>query len=235
MRDAGRPVVDRVVLLAWVVVFAAPVLGGCSFTEVKEEETPIEPVILIDETGKRWDVTTAVNKYGFEVDRFESGLGPRAIEPLIEPEMLSPGDSGYPAGDAPFPVIGTTINGDARAYGKLDLTDNEIVDDWVGEAPVVVAYCPPVDMAAVYSRVADGDVVTLSASGWTYDRLFVLYDFETESLWYRLPGTNGLTCVAGHYEGLELPEVVSAVEPWNAWRASFPNTKVLAGQFTARR
>jgi hypothetical protein len=89
-------------------------------------------------------------------------------------------------------------------------------------------------MAAVYSRVVDGEVLTLSASGWTYDRLFVLYDFETESLWYRLPDTNALTCVAGHHEGDELPEVVSAVEPWNAWRTSFPDTKVLEGQFLSQ-
>jgi hypothetical protein len=132
---------DRIVLLAWVaLVAAAPVLGGCSFTEVNEEETPIEPVVLIDETGKKWDVTSAVNKYGFEVDRFEFGLGPRAIRPLIEPEMLSPGDSGYPSDDAPFLVIGTAINGDARAYGKLDISAHEVVDEIVGGAPVAVAY-----------------------------------------------------------------------------------------------
>lgn len=79
----------------------------------------------------------------------------------------------------------------------------------------------------MYSREIDGEILTLSASGWTYDRLFVLYDYETESIWYHLPGTNALSCIAGPYEGRELPEVVSVVRPWNKWRASFPNTKFL--------
>jgi len=83
------------------------------------------------------------------------------------------------------------------------------------------------DLAAVYSRTVDGEVLTLGASGWTYDRLFVLYDYETESLWYHLPGTNALACVSGPYEGRELPELVSVVEPWNRWKLSFPNTKIL--------
>jgi hypothetical protein len=79
----------------------------------------------------------------------------------------------------------------------------------------------------VYSREIDGKVLTISASGWTYDRLFVLYDYETESIWYQLPGTSELTCVAGHYEGRTLPELVSAFEPWKLWREAFPQTKIL--------
>ena len=135
---------DSVVFFALLTaVVAAAFLGGCSFTEVTEdtEKQPVpDPVVLTDQTGKEWDITTAVWKYGFEVERFEFGLGPRAIRPLIEPEMLSPGDFGYPADDAPFLVIGVSINKDDRAYGKMDLIKNEIVDEYIGGAPVAVAY-----------------------------------------------------------------------------------------------
>ena len=86
----------------------------------------------------------------------------------------------------------------------------------------------------MYSRAIDGEVLTLSASGWTYDRLFVLYDYETESIWYHLSGTNALTCIAGPHEGRELPEVVSVVGPWNGWRASFPETKILQSSVTQK-
>jgi len=89
-------------------------------------------------------------------------------------------------------------------------------------------------MAAVYSREIDGDVLTISSSGWTYDRLFVLYDYETESIWYHLPDTNALTCIAGKYEGRELPELISVVKPWNHWRSSHPNTKILLTNFIKR-
>lgn len=123
-----------------VVFVAASVLGGCSFTEVNEEEMAAEAVVIVDRTGKEWDVTEAVSRFGFEVERFEFGLGPHAIRPLIEPELLSPGDLGYPGPDEQFLVIGASINGDARAYGKLDLMRNEVVDDYIGGAAVAVAY-----------------------------------------------------------------------------------------------
>ncbi len=86
----------------------------------------------------------------------------------------------------------------------------------------------------MYSREIDGEILTISASGWTYDRLFVLYDYETESVWYHLPGTNALTCIAGPYEGRELPELVSVVEQWNHWRWSHPKTKILESRFIKR-
>lgn len=77
----------------------------------------------------------------------------------------------------------------------------------------------------MYSREIDGQILTLSASGWTYNRLFVLFDYETESIWYDL-GDGGLTCVAGRYEGRKLPERVSAYESWARWTTSYPDTRV---------
>jgi hypothetical protein len=119
---------------------AALISSGCSFSEVSTDETPTEPVVLVDQTGKEWDVTSAVRKYGFELKRFEFGLGPYAIAPMIEPAMLSPGDAGYPISEGTFLVIGTSINGDTRAYGRFDIVSSEVVDDYIGGVPLAVAY-----------------------------------------------------------------------------------------------
>jgi hypothetical protein len=140
--SAGRlRVPDALVYYIFLVaVCAVSMVGGCSFTEVESEEVTPEPVVLVDQTGKEWDVTTAVWKYGFEIERFEFGLGPNAIEPLIEPDMLSPGDRGYPADNGTFLVIGAAISGDIRAYAKFDIIQNEVVDEYIGGVPVAVAY-----------------------------------------------------------------------------------------------
>jgi len=76
----------------------------------------------------------------------------------------------------------------------------------------------------VYSREIDGTILTISASGWTYKRLFVLYDYETESIWYDMSDGRGLTCVSGPYEGRRLPELESFAGPWNVWKADHPRT-----------
>ncbi|NIR52179.1 DUF3179 domain-containing protein [candidate division KSB1 bacterium] len=79
----------------------------------------------------------------------------------------------------------------------------------------------------MYSREIDGQVLTLSASGWTYDLTFVLYDYETESLWYHLEGENGLTCIAGEFADKKLPEFQSTLTRWRTWKVMEPDTKFL--------
>jgi len=79
----------------------------------------------------------------------------------------------------------------------------------------------------VYSREIEGSILTLSASGWTYNNTFVLYDYETESLWYHLPGTDGLTCVNGEYADKKLIEFNSVQTRWNNWVVDNPNSQFL--------
>ena len=79
----------------------------------------------------------------------------------------------------------------------------------------------------MYSREIDGNILNLSASGWTYRSTFVLYDFETESIWYHLSGTNGLTCISGQYADRKLNEFPSARSRWSDWVAANPNSGFL--------
>jgi hypothetical protein len=79
----------------------------------------------------------------------------------------------------------------------------------------------------VYSREVDGKELTLSASGWTYDLTFVLFDYETESMWYHLPGDAGLTCIAGTYADRKLEEFPSVQTRWTNWFNDHPDTKFL--------
>jgi len=97
-------------------------------------------ILIRDNTGKEWDVTHAVEKYGFVASQFQFGLGPFAIRPIKEPEMLFPGESGYPSKNSDLLVIGTTINKESRAYPLDVLSRHEIADEIFGEQHVAVAY-----------------------------------------------------------------------------------------------
>ena len=92
-----------------------------------------------DDTGKRWDVTYGRN-YGLEPDGYQFGLGPDAIRPINNPQMLSPGDAGYPADDEDFLMIGVHLNGITRAYQISIMGWHEVVNETFGEAHVAVAY-----------------------------------------------------------------------------------------------
>ena len=80
----------------------------------------------------------------------------------------------------------------------------------------------------MYSRELDGQILTLSASGWTYRNTFVLFDYETESLWYHLEGTDGLTGIGGEYADRRLEEFPSTLTRWNEWKKAHPETGILA-------
>ncbi len=99
-----------------------------------------EKIFITDITGKKWDITHAVKRYGFDPQRFQFGLGPNAIRPILNPRFLLPGDQGYPADDNEQLVIGFELNGDRRAYPIESLFWFEVADDMFGDTPVAVGY-----------------------------------------------------------------------------------------------
>ena len=104
---------------------------------VVEEE---EKIFLEDGTGKKWDITHAVNHYGFKPELFDGGGGPYAIEPIIDPQMLTPDDAGYPQYFDEQLVIGYKSGEDVRAYSLQTMSRVEIANDFVDSGFVAVAY-----------------------------------------------------------------------------------------------
>ena len=70
-------------------------------------------------------------------------------------------------------------------------------------------------------------MLTLAASGWTYQDTFILYDKETGSLWYHKLGDDGLTGINGFYNNRFLPELPSTKTRWNKWVAEHPDSKIM--------
>ncbi len=85
----------------------------------------------------------------------------------------------------------------------------------------------------MYSRQLNGQTLTLAPSGWTYNRTFVLYDKETESLWYPFPDTGGLTAISGPHKDLFLPLLESTPTTWDKWHAEHPESKYMRYPYRA--
>lgn len=62
-------------------------------------------------------------------------------------------------------------------------------------------------------------------SGWTYKDTFVLYDRETETLWY--PYEKGLMGIQGKYYKRWLPKTGSTDTLWHEWKKRYPDTLLL--------
>ena len=82
----------------------------------------------------------------------------------------------------------------------------------------------------MYSRKIDDQVLTFSASGWTYNFLFVLYDFETKSMWYPMQKGMGPTGIGGVYADRTMIGIPSTETYWSSWKKTHPDTKILKGR-----
>lgn len=82
-------------------------------------------------------------------------------------------------------------------------------------------------LVAVYSRTINGDTLVLGASGWTYNRTFVLRDCQTASMWHHLEGTVHRTAIVGPYADSTLAELPSVLTRWNSWKDSHPDSRFL--------
>ena len=81
----------------------------------------------------------------------------------------------------------------------------------------------------MYSREIDGRALTFASVGILYEDTFVLFDEETESLWYPLDDTQW-TAVSGPRKGETFPFIgETPVLTLGEWRKKHPNTKVLLG------
>ncbi len=110
---------------------------GVAEPNVEEEN---DRFIIVDRTGKRWDVSHAFQKYQMNPSEFQFGVGPNAIRPILNPRHLEPGQSGYPADHSTFLILGTTLEEETRSYSIDKLTFHEVADEKFGEVHVAVAY-----------------------------------------------------------------------------------------------
>lgn len=114
-----------------------PVTSSTPPADVVEES---EKIFIKDRTGKSWDVTHAVNDYGFKAAEFQYGLGPMAIRPIMNPQFVQDGESGFPGANNTSLIMGTEINGDSRAYHVGLMSRYEVANDTFGDSHVAVSY-----------------------------------------------------------------------------------------------
>lgn len=132
-----------------------------------------------------------VTQTSLKLERLHYGLGREAFPALIEPRFIpAHAASEWLLADAR--VLAVRIGDEHKVYPVDLLIGHEVVNDVVGGRPVFAAYCILADLGAVYDRKLGGHTLTFGVSGYTYSEeevwsgrdAFVLWDRETESLWW---------------------------------------------------
>ena len=113
------------------------------------------------------------------------------------------------------PVIGVIIDGTPRAYPIRILIWHEIVNDWIGDVPIAVTFCPLCNTGIVFDRRLGGDVLDFGTTGKLRNSDLVMYDRQTESWWQQFTGE----AIVGEMTGQTLTSIPARLESYGNFRA----------------
>lgn len=157
-------------------------------------------------------------------DELLSGGPPRdGIPSIDDPQFVTPAEAEEWLADNE-PVIAVDFNSDARAYPLQILTWHEIVNDTVGDVPIIVTFCPLCNSAIVFERVLDGEPVEFGTSGLLRNSDLVMYDRKTETLWQQFTGEG----LIGDKAGEQLTFLPSAIISFNDFQEAHPDGVILS-------
>jgi hypothetical protein len=150
-----------------------------------------------------------------------------------------PPKDGIPAIDAPTyvsvseadawlapqePVILVQVGDAARAYPIQILMWHEIVNDTLGDLPLLVTFCPLCNTAIAFERTLNGDVLDFGTTGRLRFSNLIMYDRQSESWWQQAVGD----AIAGAQTGAQLTFYPATIVAWEAFRNEFPKGTVLS-------
>ncbi len=122
------------------------------------------------------------------------------------------------------PVVAVDLAGEARAYPLQILTWHEIVNDTIGDLPIIVTFCPLCNSAIVFERTLDGEPVEFGTSGLLRNSDLIMYDRRTETLWQQFTGE----AIVGDKVGTTLTFLPSSLISFNDFRTAYPDGVVLS-------
>lgn len=214
-------------LISWSLLLS---LSLASDTHKQQDQIFVEKKARYIPAGpgqKPFDVTRHV----IHLDDIQSGGPPKnGIPALDHPASVSApeADQSLKAQDI---ILGLESSGIAKAYPVRILNWHEVVNDDVGDQPVLISWCPLCGSGLVYDPRADGHRYMFGVSGLLYQQNLLFFDHETESLWSQLCGK----AVAGPLAGTSLRLLPVAMTTWRSWKAEHPQTLVLSFQTGYKR
>jgi len=183
--------------------------------------------------GKLYSEHFIINNLDLKPEQFHYGLGRERFPALLEPKFQSLEVASTKwTDDARFLVAHK--GNEVKAYSVRDLTRHEVVNDVIDGEPIFAAYCVLADLGAIYKRTYGARTFTFGVSGYTYydpkiwDGLdgFILWDRETESLWWPLIDKS----VSGLLKGVKLRKLEDLYwedTSFKDLKEKYPNARVL--------
>lgn len=184
-----------------------------SFNGIMKENASYD----IDDPG--WNIPTEFVNQGAKFDAIPSIDNPlfdvvSFKDALVDYDFLREDDK----------VIVVSLDGETKVYPIKVLDQHEIVNDVLGELPIVVSYAPYTGSPAVHIRRINGEDRSFGVSGQIYMNNMLMFDRETGSFWSQLLNR----AVTGSMIGTELEPVSFILTNWSSWMNAADEYMVLS-------
>ncbi len=236
-----------IILLCLLIIAGCKTNAGEHSNDSSADVTPVKSRPLAFENGKIFEIDGRKMLWGgdqpadhFDISnselkdpQYHYGIGRERFPALLKPAFQSVQEADEIwENDARFLVA--TSPKEVKAYSIKDLTRHEVVNDELDGRPIMAVYCILADLGAIYERTYGDHVLTFALSGYTYfDKNvwegldgFILWDRDTESLWWPLVGR----AVSGPLKGVQLFEMDKTLwkdTTWEQVKSRYPNARVL--------
>jgi hypothetical protein len=213
-----------------VAVIIAAIAVGVYYVANRTSDTP--PNVSDDGVERRFvrdGLQTDTSQRSVELDLIlDGGPGKDGIPAINEPLFVSFADT-VEADDTPGILV--VVGDDVRFYPYSILTWHEVVNDVVGDRPLVITFCPLCGSAIVFDAVVDGEAQMFGVSGKLFESNLVMYDRETESLWSQARGE----AIVGELLGTKLDHYPAQLLTLGQVRENHPGAVVLSRETGTRR
>lgn len=209
------------------VVIVALLIVGLILTTQRQAKPETKPEIFSSEVKTLPDGT----KYIVHPKEILSG-GPQkdGIPSIDNPRFETAGEADKWLIGEDY-VLGLNYNGVVKAYPIRILNWHEIVNDFAGDKPVLVTYCPLCRSGLAFDAVVNGERFEFGTSGKLWNSDLVMYDRKTSSYWSQIQGK----AIVGELSGMTLKMLSLELAKWNDWKRVHPNTLVLSREFECSR
>jgi len=182
---------------SWINLFSV-----YSFNGIMKENASY----IIDDPG--WNIPTEFVNQGAKFDAI-----PSIDNPLFDHVSFKDALVSYDFLREDDKVIVVSLNGETKVYPIKILDHHEIVNDILGEIPIVISYAPYTGSPSVHMRRIDEQNRSFGVSGQIYMNNMLMFDRETGSFWCQMLNR----AVTGSMIDKELELVSFILTDWSTW------------------
>ena len=230
---------NQVWIIAIIIGFGLFVMQFATGNIIKQDEkfdipefdcyqTPNDKLKNIEAYEPKTNKEKSIIKF---TEVIKTELQVNAIPPVNEPKFTQNHEEVVKCMDSQEKAVVVVGDNITKVYPFKILRQHLIINDYLGEKPILVTFCVLCNSPMVYDRSFDGSELKFGTTGLLYRNNDLFYDNSSDSLWSQINGR----AVIGDAVGQQLTRLNFKIMPINVAIIQYPQSLILTFDTGYRR